>query len=231
MQTELNNQPLGEADEIEALLPWLVTGKLTMAEESRVNRYLETHPMAASHLGLAREEHDASITANEAISAPSPATLDRLMASVAATPQVRSFTVPSPASVWEKLAGLIVGVAPRTLGFAAAAAALVLVAQTATIGVLMNRDGGVYETASGDPATLATPGIQALVSLQPGVSAQTLTATLSQNKAAIVDGPRAGGIYRLRIAAEKADASAVAEALNRLKERSDVFAFVGPVKP
>ncbi len=228
MKNQPNIEPLSEADEIEALLPWLATGKLAPSEAARVTRYLEANPVAASHLRLVREEMDSTISGNEAIAAPSFGSLDRLMASVAATPQPRVFTVPSPASVWEKIAGLITGIAPRNLGFAAAALALVLVAQSAVIGTLMNRDSGAYETASDGQTTAAA---QALVSLQPGVTAQVLTAALTQTKAVIVDGPRAGGIYRLRTATDQADAAAIATLLKQLKERSDVFAFVGPVKP
>lgn len=230
MQTQPNNQPLSEADEIEAMLPWLATGKLSAAETARVTGYLAAHPAVASHRQLVHDEMDASTAGNEAIAAPAPANLDRLMAMVAATPQPRVFAVPSPASVWEKLAGFVNGMAPRTLGIAAVAAALVLVAQTATIGMLMNSGGGTYQTASGGSA-MTVAGVQALVSLQPGVSAQALTAVLTQAKAVIVDGPRAGGIYRLRMTTEKADEAATAAFLKQLKDRSDVFAFVGPVKP
>lgn len=228
MKAQMNQSPLSEADEIEALLPWLVTGKLTRAEEARVTRYLETHPTTAAHVALARDEQDASIYANEAIKGPSSAALDRLMAEVATTHQPRQFAVPSPASVWDKIASFIGGFSPTTLGIASAAAAIVLVAQAATIGVLMTRDKGLapaYETASGGPVTATSEGIQAHVLLQPGVTVGTLTDSLKDLKAAIIDGPRANGLYRLRIAGDKAEAPA---AIARVKARTDVFAFVGP---
>ena len=59
--------------------------------------------------------------------------------------------------------------------------------------------------------------------LQPGVAAGTLTAALSELKVTVVDGPRAGGIYRLRLAGG-GDAQAF---VDRLKTRTDLFAFIG----
>jgi Ni,Fe-hydrogenase III small subunit len=230
MKAQMNQSPLAEADEIEALLPWLVTGKLTRAEEARVNRYFEAHPQTAAHVALARDEQDAAIFGNEEIKGPSSSALDRLMSQVVATPQVRQFEVPSPASVWEKIASFINGFSPTTLGIAGAAAAVVLVAQAATIGVLMNgakAPTAGYETASG-PAVPAGESIQALVTLQPNVSVGTLTETLKGLKAAVIDGPKAGNVYRLKIAGAKADTQAT---IARLKARGDVFAFVGPASP
>lgn len=231
MKAQINQSPLAEADEIEAMLPWLVTGKLTRAEEARVTRYLETHPQAAAHVALAREEQDATIFGNEAIKGPSSAALDRLMSQVAATPQARQFAVPSPSSVWDRIASFVGGFSPTTLGIASATAAVVLVAQAVTIGVLMNGAKAPnaigYETASG-PVAAAGDSIQALVTLQPNVSVGALTETLKDLKAAIVDGPRVGNVYRLRIAGAKADTQAT---IARLKARSDVFAFVGQASP
>jgi hypothetical protein len=227
MKTQQNQHPLTEAEEIEAMLPWLVSGKLSRAEAARVTRYLEAHPEAAAHVALARDEQSATISGNEAIKAPSTAALDRLMASLAETPQSRRLSVLSPASVWEKIAGFIGGFSPTTLGIAGAAAALVLVAQAATIGVLMTRDKAApaFETATGDPATPASDSIMALVMLQPGITADALTAALADLKATVVDGPRGKGLYRLKLAGKKADGPAE---IAKLKAKTDVFAFVGP---
>ena len=229
MKPAPNSKPLTEAEEIEAMLPWLVAGTLSRADTARVTRYLETHPEAAAHVALARDEREAAISGNETIATPSSANLDRLMASVANTAQSRSIAVPTPASIWENIAGFVSSLSPKTLGMAAAAAALALVVQAATIGTLVTRDSpGSYQTASGGPTSATTEGVQALVSLQPSVTATALTAALSDLKATIVDGPKAGGVYRVRIAGDKVDATTI---VAKLKTRTDVFAFVGPVQP
>jgi len=225
MTMQPKEKPLAPADEIEAMLPWLVTGKLSPAETARVASYLDAHPDVAAHVALAREEQDAAIAANEAIKAPGAAALDRLMAQVAASPQPRTFSVPSPLSVWEKIAGFINSFSPTTLGIAGAAAAVVLALQAVTIGMLVTRETGAgYQTASGPSAGIAV-GVEALVSLQPGATAGALTAALRELKATIIGGPTAEGYYRLRLAGNKADAAGI---IARAKARGEVFAFVGP---
>lgn len=229
MNAQPNETRLSEADEIEAMLPWLITGKLGRDEQARISRYLETHPDAAAHVALAREEQDAVIDGNEAIKGPSASSLDRLMASIGETPQARSFTVPSPSSVWEKVASFITGISPTTLGIAGAAAAIVLVAQAATIGVLMTRDGGgagqaKFNTASDGQAPVSVGGVQALVVVQPGVTVGALTDALRDLKASVVDGPRSG-MYRLRVNGTEADAAAT---IAKMKGRTDIFSSVNP---
>jgi anti-sigma factor RsiW len=226
MKAQQNEMPLSEADEIEAMLPWLVTGKLSRSDEARVTRYLEAHPATAAHVALARGEQDAAISGNEAIAGPGQAALDRLMAEIARTPQPRQLSVPSPASVWDRFARFVGGFSPTTLGIAGAAAAIVLVAQAATIGMLVTRDvpGATYGTASGG-TRVAADGIRAYVTLQPGITSAALTTALVELKASMIDGPRAGGVYQLRIAGDTAEAQV---ALARVKARSDIFAFVGP---
>ncbi len=227
MKPEPTMKPLSEAEEIEAMLPWLVAGTLSRADTTRVTRYLETHPEAAAHVALARDEREAAISGNETIAAPSSANLDRLMASVANTTQPRMLSVPSPASVWEKVAAFIGSFGPKTLGLAAATAALLLVVQAATIGILVKRDAGSgYQTASGGP-TVVIDGVQALVTLQPGITGAQLTAALTELKASVIDGPKAGGIYRIRLAADKTGSANV---IAKLKTRTEVFSFVGPVQ-
>ena len=132
--------------------------------------------------------------------------------------------VPSPSSVWDSIAGFITGLAPRTLGFAAATAVVLLVAQATAIGLLATRDigkgGGTYTTASGPKAA---DGIQALVTLQPGVTASALTAALFELKGSIINGPTADGYYRVRLPGEKAESGA---AIAKLKAKSDIFGIV-----
>jgi hypothetical protein len=117
---------------------------------------------------------------------------------------------------------------PSTLGVTGAVAAIVLVAQAATISILMVRDktgSGAYHMAPGDPMMPAADGVQLLATLQPGATASSLTSALSELKATVLDGPTAGGVYRLRLAGASGDSPA---GLAKVKAKADVFAFVGP---
>jgi hypothetical protein len=185
---------LGERDEIEALLPWYVSGRLDVQSRARVERYLKAHPEMREHLAFAQEEADAAVAANEAIPAPGPEALQRLRTSIAATrPQQSVFTRFS-----ERLADWVGGLTPPQLGLAAALAALLIVAQAAAIsGLVMERVAGpTYETAGGGEET--GQGIELLVIFSETASMGEISNLLKRIGAIIVDGPKAG-LYRVRL--------------------------------
>ena len=171
-----------ERAEIEALLPWYVSGTLDREEEARVTRYLEAHPEMAPLVALTREERDETIAGNEEVGAPSRHALNRLMA-------------------------LIVG-------------------QGVTLGVMMGpSDPGGYTTASGGTDAPTAAGTFALVRFAPGATAAAISEMLIDMEASIVDGPKAGGIYRLRIAATVLDEAAAKARLARVLARADLVTF------
>jgi hypothetical protein len=189
---------LSERDEIEALLPWYVTGKLDAASRVRVERYMEAHPEVKGHLALAHEEADVTIASNEAIPAPGPQTLDRLRASIAAAPRRK----PLGAALMElsdRFADWLADLAPPRLALAGAAAALLIVIQAAAIGALVLERGAApsYQTAAGDE----TPqeGFELLVQFSDDATAGEITDLLKQLDGSIAGGPKAG-LYRLRFA-------------------------------
>ena len=47
---------LSEADEIAALLPWYVSGKISAADKARVDTHAKAHPEVLNHIALARDE-------------------------------------------------------------------------------------------------------------------------------------------------------------------------------
>jgi hypothetical protein len=186
-------QSLSERDEIEALLPWYVSGKLDAKIRARVERYIEDHPDVRAHLALVREESDATVAANEAIPAPGREALDRLRASIAAAPHRQ----PLLAQISERLADWISGLAPPQLALAAAAAALLVMVQAAAIGALVLERAGAptYQTAGGDE--IAGDHIELLVGFSDTATIGEISALLKELDA-VADGPKAG-LYRLRL--------------------------------
>ncbi len=184
---------LSERDEVEALMPWYVSGKLDARSRERVELYLEAHPEDRAHLAFAREEMDATVAANEAVRAPGPEALDRLRASLAAAPRRRSLLT----QLGEGLTEWISGLAPPRLALATAAAALVLILQAAVIGgLLLERTSApAYRTASGEES--AVKGMELLVGFADTATAGEISALLEELDAVVVDGPRSG-LYRLR---------------------------------
>ena len=188
---------LSERDEIEAMLPWYVTGRLDARERARVERYVREHPEAQAHLALAREESDATVTANEAIRAPGREALDRLRASVAAAPRRQSLGA-AFGQLANRFGDWIAGLAPPQLALAAAVAALLVMLQAAAIGALVLERAGAptYQTAGGEQT--AGESIELLVGFADTASMGDIAQLLKRLDAVVIDGPRAG-LYRLRL--------------------------------
>lgn len=220
MTNELDMLP--EADEIAALLPWYVSGKITADDKARVDAYMAAHPEALNQLVLAREEADAVFAANQEIAAPR-AGLDKLRTAIAASPSARLHSV--QASLIDRIGVWLGSLTPRQLAYAGLAAVAAVALQTATIGALMRTvPGGGYETASGQGETLGS-GTYALVAFQAAAPAGTLSSYLADNGFIIVEGPKAGGMYRLRVSdtiVTDAERDAIVE---KLKVRTDLISF------
>ncbi len=214
-----------ERYEIEALLPWYVSGKLDARLSARVRQYLEAHPELGRQMALIREESDATIFGNEAIRPASPAALDRLRASVAAHPRRPSLAMRMER--WrEVLTDAVGSLAPSQVALAGSAAAILILLQAGVIGVLMVQRGNspVYETAAGRQEM--RPGIEMLVKFKETATAGEIDALLSKLDARIVDGPRSG-LYRLRVAQTDAEDRGRAAALRAFRQSG----LVGVVLP
>ena len=220
--TNEHPETLSERDEIEALLPWYVSGRLDARERARVERYVEAHPEMRAHVALAREESDATITANEAIPAPGPHALERLRSSIAASPRR------APAGAFfdrlaEKLREWLAALTPPQFAFAAALAALLIIAQAAVIGALVLEGimTPAYQTA-GDEET-AGEGIELLVGFAERATMGEIGELLQKLDAVVIDGPKAG-LYRLRLPDSGDGGKAAIEAL----QRSEIVTVVLP---
>jgi hypothetical protein len=208
-----DNEILSEADEFAALLPWYVSGKISAADKARVDPYLAALPEADKQLVLAREEADEVFAANQSIIPPRDA-LDTLRASLAKSPSARLHAV--EASLLDRLGVFLASLSPRKLALAGVAAALAVALQTATIGALVRTVPGQKDEMT---------GTFALVAFQPAAPAGTLSAFLADSGYTILEGPKAGGMYRLRISpAILTDAERDA-LIEKLKARTDLISF------
>lgn len=213
---------LSEADEIAALLPWYVSGKISIADRARVDAYAKLHPDVREHIKIAREEADLVFAENSAIAPPRDA-LARLQQSIGSSPAHRLAS--AKASLLDRIGDWMAALQPRQLAFAGLAATVLLALQSLSIGSLLSQQQvGGYHTASGDKAATAA-GAYALVAFQPAAPQSTLTAFLADNGFAIVDGPKSGGIYRIRLAGNALKQAELDAALGKLKARSDLVSF------
>lgn len=209
--------------EIEDLLPWYANGRLAAADRRRVEAALTSDPELARRLELVREEMAETITANEAIRPASNRAFERLMAGIDAAPAPAKPLAAMRAGLVDRFGEFLAGLAPRRLAYAAAAVVAVVAIQAVVLGGLVGeRAGGAsYGTASqGTSATASGPTL--LVGFAPQARMDEVAAVLKRHGAIIVEGPRANGFFRLRLA-EGADAAAVAA---KMKAEGGAIAFV-----
>jgi anti-sigma factor RsiW len=195
MTNERNDQRTPE--DLEALLPWHAVGRLGDEDARRVEEALAGDPELARRFALVAEERDETITLNEALGAPAPRARDRLFERIEAASPARSAPRTAAARGW--LDAIVAALSPRGLAFATAALALVALVQAGALTTLLVSDGAGerYGTASGPQA--GDNAAFVLVAFAPQATAAQIEAFLERSRAVVVDGPRPGGLFRLRV--------------------------------
>lgn len=216
--------------EISDLLPWYAAGTLSSEETVKVEAALALDSSLRDELDLVREDRDMALLLADTAPAPSPKVLGRLMDAIEAEPAtVRQTVVAANQGVVDWFATLLAGLRPRTLAYAAAAGALVLVVQAGVIGSSWLSGPATFQTASLPGQQQASDGgTFALIGFQPGATAEAIAETLTSLNAAIVDGPRPGGVYRVRLSGTRLPQEQFERMLRELRQRTTVVRFAGP---
>jgi hypothetical protein len=210
------SEKAGDREEIEHLLPWHAAGTLSRRDAERVERALANDQELARRFDMVREELGETIHLNESLGAPSARAMEKLFAAIDAEGAFKR--KPSLAlDMRTKVAEFFSAFAPRTLAYASAAAALVILLQAGLIGNMMLKTDQSYGTASAPPAKVES--VDFLVKFAPQVSTDQVTKFLQDHHATIVDGPVKGlGMYKLRFEANgapKAETDRVAKELQQ----------------
>jgi anti-sigma factor RsiW len=209
--------------EIEDLLPWYAAGTLAPVEARRVEAALARDPELARSYELVREELLQTISLNEGLGAPSAALFERLLRRIEAEPP-RAARRSWSARVQAWLAEQRALRSPRALAWAGAAALAVIVVQAGFLAHLARDGRGAgFELASGPPGS-AEAGAVVLVAFADGATAAQIAALLQARNATIIEGPRAGGIFRVRLPATLSSAE-VDEVVAEWRRRPDVLRF------
>ena len=218
---------LSERDEIEMLLPWYVGGTLDAIDRDRVERYLAHHPEVHRQLELIREERHATILANEALPTPPAGAVERLMASLPMRrPDLLARLLASEG--YRNIADFFSQPTPQAVRYAAyAAACLLLVQSLAITALLLEGNGGGYQTAAGKDGG---EGLSFFVAFTDTASTADLTRLLQDFDARIIDGPKPGGIYRVKVRSSDRSPAAAAALQRRLAERRDIVRLALPAK-
>jgi hypothetical protein len=214
-----------EPTEIETLLPWYAAGTLRRRDRLRVEDALRGNPELARHADLVREELAETIGLNESLGAPSRRSMDRLMAAIDA--EDRGARQRASAQVLAGRFGSFIGsFSPRTLAVAASVATLAIALQAfLLVGILTKPQAG-DQTASISEDRLGH-GTFAMVRFARQASADEITKFLETYQATLVDGPKAGGLYRVRIAMTSLAKEELARILLRMRQEH-VVEFAAP---
>ena len=218
-----------ERRDIEALLPWHAAGTLTRRDAQRVEAALNEDRDLARQFELVREELGETIHLNETLGAPSARAMERLLAGIEAEGakgrKRQSFNL--AAFIGERLSMF----SPRTLAWSAVTAALAIVLQAGLLANLYINEPGsevpsAYKTASAPTRSLGPVGSYALIGFSPQASAADVTKFLEAHKASIVEGPKPGGLYRIRVSATALSKNDLAAIVKQMQDDSKIVRFV-----
>jgi anti-sigma-K factor RskA len=205
-----------EPTEIETLLPWYAAGTLRRRDRQRVEDALRYDPALARHADLVREELAETISFNESLGVPSARCLDRLMAAIdAETTAARKRN--SARAVAAQFSSFIAGFSPRTLAVAASFAVAAIALQAFLLVSMATKPQAPFETASVNP-TVTGHGTFAMVRFAREASAGEITRFLEEYQATLVDGPKPGGFYRVRIAMKSLAKEELARIVSRMRQ-------------
>ena len=180
--------------EVELLLPWHAAGTLSRRDAARVEQALANDNDLATRYDMVREELGEAIRLNESLGAPSARAMQQLFAKIDAEP-VRTPKASFNLGAW--LTEFVTSFQPRTLAYGATAAALAIVLQAGILAGVFVKEGGVGFTSAS--LTQSVDGSLVAVRFNPQATAADITKFLADNKAIVVGGPAAGGMFKLRV--------------------------------
>jgi anti-sigma-K factor RskA len=215
------------AGEIEMLLPWYAAGTLGGRTAAQVEAALAHDADLGRQYEFVREELTETIHLNESLGAPTARAGDRLAAALvaeAATTTSKNSTL----ARWRRWGGWLSELSPRALKWSATMAALALVLQAGLIVELSSVHRGAREPgiASFEESASAKDAY-AYVRFAPEASSSEITKYLRGHRAQVVDGPRADGIYKIRVAAGALSEADVAEVVQDIRQPNSLVHFMG----
>ncbi|OHV04957.1 hypothetical protein BK022_27395 [Methylorubrum extorquens] len=113
-------------------------------------------------------------------------------------------------------------------GSALAACVLILVQAGLLTGTWLGGPAATYETASHGGTGPAAGGTFILVAFAPTATAARITEALGEAGMSIVDGPRAAGIYRVRLPEGADGQGSLTSALDRLRTNPGLVVLAVP---
>ena len=212
-----------ERPEIEALLPWHAAGTLSRRDAERVEQALASDRELARRYDLVREELNETIHLNETLGAPSARCMEKLFAAIdAEAPRAKKTSFDFVGRIVEFMSSFN----PRTLAMAGAAAAIALFVQAAVLTSMVVQDG----SATGPMlANHEHNGPQlAAVRFAPNATAADITRFLDVNKVTVVQGPKRGGLYDIKLSEKRLSQEELSQIIQKMKSEARIVEFIAP---
>jgi anti-sigma-K factor RskA len=216
MRHDQNHGPL-EPQDVEELLPWYVTGRVSREEAKGIEAALKTMPDLADKLAQVQREREAVARAAEAVEPAPPETLQRLLQQVETTRQRRVPRIDNRGETGGRLKAAMGRSVVWQAAFAAACVAIV------ALGAQMYNPPAPGELGLSTNINGAA-GPTLLVTFQPEAQAGDIAALLANVNATIISGPKPGGAYIVQIPADQA--GDIDDATATLLSRKDLVATV-----
>ena len=221
----MNTKNNESQEDIELLLPWHAAGTLSRRDAERVERALANDNELASRYELVREELGEAIRLNESLGAPSARAMHDLFAKIDAEP-ARTPRVSFSVVAW--FAGVVSSFQPRTLAYAAGAAAIAILLQAGLLAGVVLQDKGSGPQLASFGTQESGSGAFVLVRFNPQANVADIGNFLAEHKATIAGGPAAGsGLFRLKVA-DKPVGQAELGAIVKRMQANPVVGFTVP---
>jgi hypothetical protein len=232
-----SNDRLSQGD-LEDLLPWHAAGTLDANEAAEVERALAADPELARRFALVREELTETILLNESLGAPSARAMETLFRAIDQDRKEDRKVVRRAATLPSLGARIAEFFSPRTLAWAASAAVVIVMLQAGVIArlALQEHDGAAppaamsFETASAPVTRGLEVGSYALVRFAPQASMADVNKFLDSRDATIVDGPKPGGVYRVRVAHGALSQRELSRLVKEMEAAKTIVSFAAPTE-
>lgn len=222
----MNNNESPADRELADLLPFYVTGRLPLADVKRLETALASDEALRREFALVEEERAATIEVNERLGLPSARAGARFLAALEAEP-ARTTPRALARGFMDWMGGRLQSLTPRQLAYAGIAATLLVLAQAGLIGGLLERMGGETYTQASAPGA-ANEGSLATVAFTPDAKAGEISNLLEAAHVTLVDGPKPGGLYVLRLGPKEMPRADRDAAIARLGAQKNVVRFIAP---
>jgi hypothetical protein len=232
------------------LLPFYVTGKLPFDDVQRIEHALLEDAALRLELDLVEEEQIVTVQANEMRGLPSATSAQRFFDALEAEPAhaaaheaaaplatarggtTRAATARSATarSLFAWIGERLQTLTARQMAFAGVAAALLLVVQAGLIGTLLGKGRSLFGTASApeEGAAALIEGNYAMIAFMPDAKVTDMARVLEASHLRVMDGPRAGGFFRVWIGPKDMPQADQNEIIARLQAEKGVIRFAAP---